>query len=42
MLLPEDDLINDYLAGKIIDPCDYDQYSLGKLDEFLGNSDDEV
>lgn len=40
MKLPEEQLIDDYLNGEIIDPCDYDQYSLEKLDEFLGN--DEV
>lgn len=37
-----DDLINDFLSGEIIDPCEHDQYELEKLAEFLGfDQDDE-
>lgn len=37
MELSEEELIDDYLNGKIIDPCEYDAYSLEKLAEFLGD-----
>ena len=33
------DIIDDYLHGAEIDPCNYDAYDLGKLDEFLGNEE---
>lgn len=36
----EDDIIDDYLNGKVIDPCEYDAYSLEKLAEFLGDDTD--
>ena len=41
MQLPEDELIDKYLSGEEIDPCEYDAYSLEKLDEFLGNDGEE-
>lgn len=34
-----EDIIEDYLSGEMIDPCEYDAYSLEKLDEFLGNDE---
>jgi len=40
MRSPDEEIINDYLDGKIIDPCDYDAFSLEKLDEFLGNDEE--
>ena len=36
METPED-LIDAYLHGEEIDPCDHDAYCLEKLSEFLGN-----
>lgn len=36
MQLPEEELINDYLNGEVIDPCEHDQFDLEKLGEFLG------
>lgn len=36
-----EDAIDGYLNGEMIDPCDYDQLAMEKLDEFLGN-DEEI
>lgn len=36
-----EDLINDYLQGLEIDPCKHDAYCLEKLNEFLGDDNDE-
>lgn len=36
MEMPED-LIETYLRGEDIDPCDHDAYCLEKLAEFLGD-----
>ncbi len=36
-----DDLINDYLAGDEIDPCEHDQYELEKFAEFFGLDQDD-
>ncbi len=33
------DAIDDYLQGATIDPCEYDQYELEKLAEFLGDEE---
>ena len=37
----DNDIIDDYLGGKMIDPCEYDAFSLEKLDEFLGNDEED-
>lgn len=40
METPED-LIDAYLQGAEIDPCEHDSYCLEKLDEYLGSDPDE-
>lgn len=35
--MDEDDIIEAYLDGDIIDPCKYSQFELEKLAEFLGD-----
>ena len=37
----EEDIIENYLSGENIDPCEYDEFSLRMLDEFLGNDEEE-
>lgn len=37
--MEEHDLIEDYLEGKMIDPCEYGQYELEKLAEYLGEEE---
>ncbi len=41
MQSPKSDIIEEFLHGSIIDPCDYDAYSLEKLNEFLGDNEEE-
>lgn len=40
MQLPEHEIIDDYLSGESIDPCEYDAYSLEKLSQFLGDEEE--
>lgn len=42
MMLSEEDLIDKYLGGEIIDPCEYGQLVMEKLDESFGNDEDNV
>jgi len=41
MVLPEEELINEYLLGEVIDPCEYDGFALEKLHEFLGDESEQ-
>ena len=33
------DIIDDYLDGKNIEPCEYSEYEIEKLEEFLGEDE---
>ena len=39
---PSDDIIEDYLSGAEIDPCDYDAFAMEKLHEFLGDDEENI
>lgn len=36
----EEDIIDNYLSGEIIDPCEYDEFSLARLNDFLGEDEE--
>lgn len=38
----EEDLIEKYLAGEIIDPCEYDALALEKFHEMIGDEEEDV
>lgn len=37
---PDEEIIEAYLNGEEIDPCEYSQMSVEKLNEFLGNDEE--
>jgi len=40
MKLPEEELMDEYLSGEVVDSCEYDQLAMEKFDEFLGNDEE--
>lgn len=35
------DIIEDWMGGQEIDPCEYDEWQIRQLEEFLGEDDSD-